>query len=184
MSDRDRYMALLQICTTPLGPGLPSPATLLFNGQVRSIMPVLDHKPIKHDCDDKHHNRLVARQDKNSNDNATILSHIPLGSTTAVQREDGRLWTHGMVVNTSNQNHHDRSYIVQLTTTGQWITRNRCHIKPTSITVNSYIQHHTNRHHIRTTDPLQEILDNINKNPELFSNKHVQNTPLTNNNYT
>ena len=31
---RDINMALLQIHTTPLGPGLPSPATLLFNRQV------------------------------------------------------------------------------------------------------------------------------------------------------
>ena len=89
-----------------------------------------------------------------------------------------------MVVNTGNHNHHERSYIMQLTTTGKQITRNRCHTKPTSITTYSYIQHHTNRHHIRTTDPLQEILDNINKNPELFSNKHVQSTLLTDKNYT
>ena len=33
-SGRDINMALLQICTTLLGPGLPSPATLLFNRQV------------------------------------------------------------------------------------------------------------------------------------------------------
>ena len=56
---------------------------------------------------------------KITNDNATTLSHIPLGSTVVVQREDGRLWTHGIVVNTGNHNHHDRSYIVQLTTTGK-----------------------------------------------------------------
>ena len=124
-------------------------------------MPILDHKLIKHDCDDKHHNRLVTRQKKNSNDNATALSHIPLGSTVAIQREDGRPWTHGTVVNTGNDNHYDRSYIVQLTTTGKQITRNRCHIKPTNITADSYVQHHTKRHHIRTADPLQEILHNI-----------------------
>ena len=82
-------MVLLQICTMLLGLGLPSPATLLFNRQVSSIMPVLDHKLIKCDCDDEHHNRLVARQDKNSNDNVTILSHMPSGSTVAVQQEDG-----------------------------------------------------------------------------------------------
>ena len=43
-SGRDINMALLQKQTTPLGPGLPSLATLLFNRQVRGIMPVLDHK--------------------------------------------------------------------------------------------------------------------------------------------
>ena len=36
---RDKNMALLQICTTPLGPGVTSPTTLLFNRQVRGIMP-------------------------------------------------------------------------------------------------------------------------------------------------
>ena len=33
-SGRDINMALLQIHTTPIGPGLPSQATLLFNRQV------------------------------------------------------------------------------------------------------------------------------------------------------
>ena len=33
-SGRDINMALQQICTTPLGPGLPHPALLLFNSQV------------------------------------------------------------------------------------------------------------------------------------------------------
>ena len=65
-SGRDIYMALLQICTLPLGLGLPSPATLLFNRQVRGIMPILDCKPIECDCDDEHHNRLVTRQKKNN----------------------------------------------------------------------------------------------------------------------
>ena len=52
------YMALLHICTMPIGLGLPSPATLLFNRKVRGIMPILDCKLIKCDCDGKHHNRL------------------------------------------------------------------------------------------------------------------------------
>ena len=57
-------MALLQIHTTPLGHGLPSPATLIFNKQVHGIMPVLDCKPIMQDCDDDHHknNRSAAEK--------------------------------------------------------------------------------------------------------------------------
>ena len=47
-------MAPLQICTTPLGQGLPSSVTLMFNRQVCGIMPVLDHKNITQDCDDCH----------------------------------------------------------------------------------------------------------------------------------
>ena len=57
-------MALLQIHTIPLGQGLPSPATLLFNHLVCSIMPVIDRKPISRDNDDEHHNKLIHRQHK------------------------------------------------------------------------------------------------------------------------
>ena len=67
-SGRDINMALLQIHTTPLGPGLPSLATLLFNRQVRGIMPVLDHKPIGQDHDDEHYGKLMDKQHKNDND--------------------------------------------------------------------------------------------------------------------
>ena len=84
-SGRDINMALLQVCTTPLGPGLPSLATLLFNRQVRGIMPVLDHKPIRQDHDDDHYSKLMDRQHKNDNDTPPVFSYIPTGSAVAVQ---------------------------------------------------------------------------------------------------
>ena len=55
-------MALLQICTTPLGQGLLCLATLLFNPLVHSVMAVLDMKPIGGDHDDEHDSRLIDRQ--------------------------------------------------------------------------------------------------------------------------
>ena len=61
-SDGDIHMALLQICTTPLGQGLLSPATLLFNCLVCGVMPVIDRKPIGGDNDDKHHSKLQGAQ--------------------------------------------------------------------------------------------------------------------------
>ena len=85
-------------------------------------MPVLDHKPIGRDCDDDHHNKLVDRQHKNDNDALPVFLYIPIGSAVAVQQEDGRLWTHGIVVGTGNHNHHNRSYTIQLTTNGRQIT--------------------------------------------------------------
>ena len=91
----DINMALLQICTTPLGQGLPSPATLMFNRQVHGIMPVLDHKPIGQDCNDKHHSKLIDRQNRNNNDASPIFDLIPIGSAVAVQHEDRGPWTHG-----------------------------------------------------------------------------------------
>ena len=49
------HMALLQICTTPLGQGLLSLATLLFNCPVCGVMPVIDRKPVGIDNDGEHH---------------------------------------------------------------------------------------------------------------------------------
>ena len=124
-SHGDIHMALLQICTTPLGQGLPSPATLMFNWQVCSIMPVLDWKPIGKDYDDEHHSRLLKRQHKNNNDVSPIFASIPIGSAVVVQQEDGWPWTHGTVVDIGDQNHHGHTYVKQLTTNGRKITCNR-----------------------------------------------------------
>ena len=83
-SGRDKNIVLLHICTTPIGQGLPSLVTLMFNRQVRGIMPVVDHKPIRWDCDDDHHTKLVDRHGKNDNDTSPVLSNIPIGSAVAV----------------------------------------------------------------------------------------------------
>ena len=44
-SGNDVHIALLQIRTTPLGQGLLSPPTTLFNCLVRGIMPVMNRPP-------------------------------------------------------------------------------------------------------------------------------------------
>ena len=54
-------MALLQIRTTPLGQGIPSPATLLLNHLMHGIMPVLDRKLVGVDNDDEHHKKTNAQ---------------------------------------------------------------------------------------------------------------------------
>ena len=78
-------MALLQICTTPLGPGLPSLAILLFNRQVQGMMLVLDQKPIGQDCNEDRYGKLMDRQHKNDNDTPPVFSYIPVGSAVVVQ---------------------------------------------------------------------------------------------------
>ena len=80
-SSGDIHMALLQIHTTPLGQGLPSPATLLFNCLVHSVMPVVDRKPVCVDNDDKDNTKLVNRQHKNdtNNDASQVFASIPIG---------------------------------------------------------------------------------------------------------
>ena len=77
-------MALLQIQTTPLGQGLLSLATLMFNRPVCSSMSVIDHKPVIEDCDDDHHTKIIKRQQKNDNDTAVTFSCIPIGSAVVV----------------------------------------------------------------------------------------------------
>ena len=118
-------MALLQIHTTPLGQGLPSPATLMFNRPVHGIMPVVDCKSIGHDCGDEYQHKLVDRQQKNNNDASPVFAFIPIGSTVAIQQEDGVPWTHGMIVGIGDHNYHNRSHTIQLTTNGRCITQNR-----------------------------------------------------------
>ena len=45
-ANSDTYLTLLQITSMPPGPGLPSPATLLFNYPVRGSMLVANRAPI------------------------------------------------------------------------------------------------------------------------------------------
>ena len=75
-------------------------------------MPVIDHKPLIKDCDDDHHNKLIERQQKNTNGASSIFLCIPIGSAVVVQQEDSRPWTHGTIVGTGNNNHHNMSYMI------------------------------------------------------------------------
>ena len=149
-------------------PRLTEPSNMMFNRQVHGIMPVSDCKPIGQDCDDDNHNKLVDRQQSNSNDTSPVLAYIPIGSTVAVQQEDSGLWTHGTVVGTGNHNHNDRSYMIQLTTNGRCITYNRQHIKATTITADAYLQYQSTKQSHTRTDPLVDILNNINKNSAAY----------------
>ena len=146
-------MGLLQIQTTPLGQGLPSPATLLFNHLVCGIMPVVNRKPVSVDNDDEHHKKLMHRQGKNdtNNDTSQVFVSIPIGSTVVVQWEDRGPQTHGMIVGKGDHNHHNWSYKIQVTTTGRIITHNRQHIKPTSIAAEDYMCYQAWKHTNRST---------------------------------
>ena len=59
-SGGDAHIALLQICMTPLGQGLPSPATML----IRGILPVINRPPVGIDNDQEHYEVIVKRQTK------------------------------------------------------------------------------------------------------------------------
>ena len=79
----------------------------------------------------------------------------------------GDPWTHGTIVGKGDHNHHNRSYKIQVTTTGRIITCNRQDMKPTPITAEDYMQYQARKH--TKTDPLDAILDCIQKNPHTYS---------------
>ena len=54
------------------------------------------------------------QDDKNKGTPKNYVS-IPIGSTVAVQWEEGGSWTHGTIEGKGNQNHHDRSYHIHIT---------------------------------------------------------------------
>ena len=74
-----------------------------------------------------------------------------------------------------DHNHHDRSYVIQLTTNGRCISRNRWHIRPTTVTADKYLQHQSNKQSNIKTDPLAEMLNNINRNPAIYGTRQVRN---------
>ena len=142
-------------------------------------MPVVDCQPSGQDCDDDHHSKLVDRQGKNDNDTSPVFSNIPIGSAIAVQHEDSGPWTHGTVANMADHNHNDSPYIIQLTKNGRCISRNRWHIKPTTVTADTYLQQQSNKQSNTKTDPLTEILNNINRIPAIYATRQARNTNNT-----
>ena len=96
----DLHITLLEIGSTSLWPGLPSSATLLFNWQIRDIMPRVNRPLIDVNNNDEQYEALVRTQTKNDKNHDTSRNYtlIPIGSTVAVQEEDGVLWTHGSKV--------------------------------------------------------------------------------------
>ena len=65
--------------------------------------------------------------------------------------------------------------MIQLTTNGRCITQNRCHIKPTTVTVDTYMQYHSTNQQNTRADPLADILNNITKNPAACTTIQIPN---------
>ena len=61
------------------------------------------------DNDDEHHKALVKRQAKNDKkyDTARNYNLYLIGSSLAVQREDGDRWKHGIIVGKAAYNHNN-----------------------------------------------------------------------------
>ena len=147
----------------PLGPGLPSPATMLFNCPIRGIMPIINRQLVGRDNGEEYYEVLIKRQTKDDKNQGTLRNYvsIPIGSTVVVQHEDGGLCIHGTVEGKGDHNHHDRSYNICITRTGHLVTWDRQHIKPTSIIAEQYLWDQLQKH--TTTDQLEGILTQFEK---------------------
>ena len=63
--------------------------------------------------------------------------------------------------------------------TGQLVTQNRQHIKPTQISVEQYLWDQLHKH--AKTDPLKSILTQLEKQPDTSNNNNINNGPFINN---
>ena len=131
----DVNLASLLIIFTPIGVGLPSLSTLLFNRPIRDPLPQVNRKPTSVNADIEYYEALKAYHDKylKGSDTQEDSHYFPLGSTLAVQYEDGGLWMHGVTEEASNTDHNRWSYIIRVTKTGRLIMHNRRHIYRTLI---------------------------------------------------
>ena len=129
----DPYIALLHIRMNPLGLGLPSLGTMLFNCPIRGIMPIISRPPTGEDYYEVLVLVLVNRQTKNDKNQGTPRNYdsILTGFTVAVKCGDGTLWIHGTIEGKGDHNHHERSYNICITKKGPLITTDRKHIMPT-----------------------------------------------------
>ena len=119
-SKGDPHITLLQIHMTQLGPGLPSPGTMLFYCPIRGIMPTINRPLVGRDKHEEHYEVLIKIQTENDKNQDTPRNYvsIPIGSIVVVQHEDGGLWTLGTVEGIGDHNHHERSYNIHITRTG------------------------------------------------------------------
>ena len=65
-------LVLLQMQSVPVGTGLPSPATVLFNRPIRCLLPQMNRETINVDNDDSHYQALETCQKRYSKDSDTL----------------------------------------------------------------------------------------------------------------
>ena len=88
---------MLQMKSTPVGSGLPSPATLLFNRPIRALLLKINREPINFNDDNEHFEALKTCQDKYTK-----------GSDTQTD------WTHSLVEETNDTEHQRWSYMIRV----------------------------------------------------------------------
>ena len=114
----------MQIRSTPISTGIPSPAMLLFNRPIRSLLSKMNNKHMNINSDDTQYEVLKAYQDKYGKDSDTCKDslYFSLGSTVTVQQEDGRTWKQRSIKEANKSDQYGRSYVGRVMKMGRLIT--------------------------------------------------------------
>ena len=126
---------LLQIRSTLIGPGLPSPTTLLLNQPVRDLTLKFSWPPMAFDNDESNHVTLTKRQPYTNVDIDTCKT----GYTLAIQHKERGPWTHdtiaGMDMIATMQ-----KFQIHLTLMGHIITRTKRQVKINPLIAEEYVR--------------------------------------------
>ena len=128
--------ALLAYRTTPLGPGMLSPAELLFNRKIGHRLPVRSQSF----ANDQHRDQQSAKYSKSEsyyNEHARTLSDLYIGQSVFYQDAAKRNWAPGRIVGIGPE---PRSYTLECTLTGRKLRRNRQLVRPRHVTFASDLQ--------------------------------------------
>ena len=129
-SPSDTDQAILAYRTTPLGPGIPSPAELFFNRKIGSNLPIR----CKGFASDIVRDKISAENRKSEehyNQHAHELPELKLGQQIFYQDAAKRSWCPGVIVGIGPE---PRSYTVECSITGRTLRRNRQLTRPRSVT--------------------------------------------------
>lgn len=129
--------ALLAHRTTPLGPGMPSPAELLFNRRISCNLPI----QTRGFADDSYREKKTQNEDRVAdyyNQHARDLPELKLQQPVFYQDVAKRTWNPAIIVGYGPE---PRSYTLECAQTGRTLRRNRQLIRPRVATVTPQNMH-------------------------------------------
>ena len=130
-TNNDVYLAVLQMTSTFIGPGLPSAAALVFNRPIRGLILKLSTLPILFDHSDDHR-KLTEYWYQQWYKSSLSPLFLPTGSTVTVQMEDRSPWTLA-------EHYNGRSYKIHVIKLRYIIMRMQRHVKHIPILAEEYL---------------------------------------------
>ena len=125
-SKMDYQMALLCLRTTPLDNHLPSPAEILYNRKIRTMIPtLLDKNTVRDNQIRERMSTKSRKQQQLFNRNAKDLPELMIGSKVSVLQENDTWQTATMVDKCTEP----RSYIVKMHSDGKLFRHNRRYLQ-------------------------------------------------------